>query len=305
MVALSGGVFKDVEESVTGAKKALDDEFEAWQMEVHAIEEPLKLEHVERSLADYFVGDPPFRSVKSRQDLPDSLIWRSILDIGQQHGTLHFVAKDGGFHNASKQAGPVVVHHDLDAFIQLPECQEALQRLPSEAQYRSLARLKELLPSTKEYLSEVVYTYLQIALDGREVVDRRIPDDNHQGLVIFVGDSKDLEFDFDGAELYGEDEIGFPFEVQTTCTLNYAIVKSDFGLLDEDKVERISINERSDHYYDADEDYQFRVTGLLTLKLDGEKLERKNLDEEDLIGLVLDANTNLEIQKFEIDEYDE
>lgn len=50
----------------------------------------------------------------------------------------------------------------------------------------------------------------------------------------------------------------------------------------QDKQARISISERNEHYFDADEEYTVEVSGTLSLKLDAGKLEKEDLGEEDL-----------------------
>ena len=70
-------------------------------------------------------------------------------------------------------------------------------------------------------------------------------------MVIGVGEASDVEFDFARIEYYGDDEIGIPFTASVECTVNYAVYKASYYTLDEDKMERMSIDERNRHYYDV------------------------------------------------------
>jgi hypothetical protein len=78
-------------------------------------------------------------------------------------------------------------------------------------------------------------------------------------------------------------------------TGNARRVGCGFYLLDEDKQEKISIDERNDHYYDADEEYTLGVTGLLTLKLDINLLADGDMGEDELRSLVEIAEYNMDI----------
>jgi hypothetical protein len=88
-------------------KKAItwaDEEFNEWLKECHAIEHRVKPEHGLRVTDDYFSGAPPFTSAKHRNDIPDSFIWQTILDLERKHTPLYVIANDGALcQSASKR----------------------------------------------------------------------------------------------------------------------------------------------------------------------------------------------------------
>ena len=82
--------------------------------------------------------------------------------------------------------------------------------------------------------------------------------------------------------------------------MNYAIFKADYYCLDEDKMAKISIDERNEHYFDADEDYPIKATGTLQIKLDTEKLRDEEITTEEIRELFDDAIYNVEVDELEV-----
>jgi hypothetical protein len=154
--------------------------------------------------------------------------------------------------------------------------------------------------SAQERLESAVGDEAVGALDGKSVTDSRIPDDNNEGMIYLVGAPSEVDFDFDRVEYYGDSEVGVPFVAIIECTLNYAIFKSDFYCLDEDKAAKISTDERNDHYFDADEDYSIKVTGTLQIKLDANQLRNDEVTDEEILELIEDAEYNLEVDELAV-----
>ena len=78
------------------ADALLANEFETWMTNAkEATEHHVQPDHGARVAAAYFAGTPPFRAPKHREDLPDSCIWESALDLAQQHGEIVLVSTDG------------------------------------------------------------------------------------------------------------------------------------------------------------------------------------------------------------------
>jgi hypothetical protein len=110
-----------------------------------------------------------------------------------------------------------------------------------------------------------------------------------------VDSPEDLIFDFDNIEYYGGSEIGIPFTTTVECEVNYAIYKADYYLLDENKTKKISISERNEHYYDADETYAIDVTAVLSVELEVGVLENTKATEEGIEAAILSGEHKVEI----------
>src|SRR5262245_45190682 len=108
-----------------------------------------------------------------------------------------------------------------------------------------------------------------------------------------VGSPEHVEFNFEQTDHYGDAEIGIPFTASVDCELNYAIYKGDCYSLPD--TEHISIGERNDHYFDADQNYTIDVEGYLTIALDATALENPDITDEELRDLINDADTSTDI----------
>lgn len=220
------------------------------------------------------------------------------MDLAKEHGELHFVVGDNVLYEAADKHPNIEAYKTLADFIQIPDVQEEIS---SQRSADNIKRLAVLLPTVKEKLEEEIGSAIVDALSDRDVEDPRIPDDNNEAVIIGVGEAEELEPDFENVEFYDEDVIGLQFELVTECTLNYAIFKADYYSLDDDKTEGISISERNDHYYDADEDYRVRVKGVLTLKLDGDKLSEEDLDDDALKEIISEADFDIDVEEVSLE----
>ena len=89
----------------TAFSPLIESEFDNWLTEVDADQYPITLEQAENVAKDYFTGAPPFKNLKNRNDIPDSFIWRVLLDVAKESGQLHFVTGDDALF-AAAQAVP-------------------------------------------------------------------------------------------------------------------------------------------------------------------------------------------------------
>jgi hypothetical protein len=152
-----------------------------------------------------------------------------------------------------------------------------------------------MLPSKPAILASAVESKIVDALVGRDVKSYSIPDDNNEATILMVGGPENLRFDFDDAEYYGANELGVAFEASIDCTLNYAIFIADYYTLSDERRKPISIDERNEHYFDAEEDYTVDVRGTLLITLDSSPLEEEDLRDEDLSDLIDHADYGVEV----------
>jgi ElaB/YqjD/DUF883 family membrane-anchored ribosome-binding protein len=278
----------------------LKQEWEQWLTDVGADECPIDPSHGTRVMEDYFAGKPPFKAVKNRNDIPDGFILQTIVDLAKRYQPLHVVANDGAMRAAAAGINGVIAHDKLAAFIDTQECRAALEALAEEAVAENVQRAGSLLSRAMRQLKDAVGSEITTELDGKTVTDASIPDDNNEGMIYMMNDPNEVRFDFEKVEYYGDSEIGVPFEAITECTLNYAIYKADYYVLDEEKQAQISIGERNDHYYDADEDYPIKATGTLQIKLDAEKLRNEEITDDEIVELFDDAEYTVTVDELEV-----
>ena len=210
---------------------------------------------------------------------------------------MHVIVNDGAVHKAASEKSILITaHKTLEDFIKAPAFQQALKEQTQETVAANIEHLKAALPNQEKYLAEILEDQIVHELSGTTVQHRSIPDDNHEGVVITVGlDSPEVNFDFATVGYYGANELAIDFDASVECSLNYAIFKADYYALPEDKMDRISIGERNEHYFDADEDYTIEIKGVLSIKFEGRRLEDDNLTDEDVEDIILQAEYDVEV----------
>lgn len=293
-------VQKDTKSIKGSLAQYMTEEFEAWLTECHAIVHRPAAEHGKRIAEDYFKGAPPFKAAKNRNDIPDSFVWHTMLDLSQKHKPMHVVANDGALYKAASGNKAMLAYNTLDEFINTKECQNALKALTEEVVAENMERAGQLLSTVKTTLGRMVNTDIIDALHGKSVSSDEIPDDNNEAMILSVYEPHELSFDFDNVDYYGESDIGVPFEALVECEVNYAIFKSDYFTLSEEKMKRISIGERNDHYFDADETYEVNVEGTLSLTLDAATLKGDETSDDEIGEAIKSAEHDLEITEITI-----
>lgn len=290
----------DISEFGSGALVAVGTEFEKWVEHIHGTIHPIADSHGRRVMQAYFDGTPPFKAPKNRLDIPDSFIWECMLDLQAKYEVIHVISADGAL-SACAQSHPGMISYDsLETFVQSEACQQALQEIAAETVSRNMRRAEELLSEAERLLRAEVEAQLVGELDGKDVKGRNIPDDNNEAVVVAVNEPDQLSFDFEDVDYFGEGELGIAFAASIVCTLNYAIFKSDYYCLSDEKAEGISIDERNDHYYDADEEYTLEVSGRVLVSMAKDDLERELTDEQ-ILELIESADFNLEVSDIEVE----
>jgi hypothetical protein len=300
LVKFSENVSEVAEKILHKAGGLTKDEFARWTKRCKAVLSDIKPDHSVRVMSDYFAGKAPFSSPKHREDIPDSFIWQTVLDTAANNERVYFIANDGQLLKAANTLGNVTTHKSLDEFVESAEFQKAIAELTTEAVARNIARTKRILPKNEISLTAMLEREIVTALANRTIHDSSIPDDNGAGMIIGIGSPEATAFDFDSVEYYGGNEIGIPFTTTVECEVNYAIFKAEYFVLDDERTKKISISERNDHYFDADETFPIEVSGTLSIELDATILGNPHASHDDIGEAVLSGVHNVEISETEV-----
>jgi len=291
-------VVRGAEEVCPKITAEVGEEFAKWMSESNAKGQRIKSEHTQQVINDYFEGNPPFKTRKNRSDIPDSFIWQAICDISERTREVHIVANDGALLQAVKSKPGLISYSTLEEFIESPVCQTAIRQL-DQAITANIDRISKQIRKD-ESLAHMVEVDIINALSSRKVRGRDILDDNNEGMILTVGEPKNLKFDFEAIDYYGGGEFGIPFTTSIECSVSYAIAKGNFYTLPEWKADRISVGELNEHYLDAEEDFAIDVEGSLLVKMDLPDLDKAHLSDNDIAALVSDADHDVEIKKAEV-----
>jgi hypothetical protein len=278
----------------------IDEEFSAWLTEGNAIVHDVAPHHGGQVLKDYFDGAPPYKEIKNRNDIPDSFLWQTVLDLRNEHKPLHVVVNDGAIYKTVKKAEGMLVYGELQQFTDSAECRSALLELEDEIVGSNLERAGTLLHEERDVLGGFVEVGIVSAMYGKTIRDNSIPDDNGEAMVSMVGAPDDLTFDFDNVEYYGDTEIGIPFTTEVECLMNYAIFKADYFTMDDSETKGMSISDLNDHYFDVEQDLTLAVEGVLSLTLNRDNLDKENIEDDEIADSITWSTSKIEITEMKI-----
>ena len=131
------------------AKSGAKDEFEGWLKDLNAAESAMTIEDTQVAFDAYFEGKPPFKKIKSREDIPDAFIWQAVKRLAKTYKELHFIVADKTLRAAAEALDGITAYATLDEFVQTEECQAALEEI-STAEKR--ARIEGRLEHSQKAL---------------------------------------------------------------------------------------------------------------------------------------------------------
>jgi PIN domain len=277
---------------ITAAEAALI----SWATVVSAIRHPITESAAQAAMEAYFHGHPPLTNPKTRDDIPDAFIFQTIKDVSAIEPTLIVVAEDEKLANASRNLLGVVVHKSLAAMIESPPIQTELLELDVVDSMETTTALLRQYAEKFDELTAYLKRQSGENLVWKTVHSRYIPEDNHEATITGCFDTKDVEFNFEDFYYFGAGKFGLPFSYRTTAFVTYYIFKSDYYCLDEDRMP--SVIDHNDHYYQAQEDLDVRVSGVLRISFPLEKVKGLTLDTvEDHIDFEIDSIDEIEVLK--------
>lgn len=214
----------------------------------------------EQVFADYFSGHPPFGKRKSRNDIPDAFIKRTIESAAASLAEpLHVVAADERLRVACSSISGVVVSARIDEVLKLPTLAPAVP----ECDFRAFFR--EVSPSVEAAIEDAIGE----AVTHSEVTSHIFPSDNQDATITAYGSMTDLQIDFDGLEVISERVALISVECcLEDCLLNLYIFKSDFWAGDYNEHFSVSECDWNDHYLEAQTELNVNVSAVLAVELE-------------------------------------
>ena len=274
------------------ATRTVEEEFAAWIAHTHALTYKVDDNHGKRVTDAYFTGGAPFKSLKNRNDIPDSFIYESIQDIANLHGMLHVIVADKNLRAHCKRLGNVSGYASVDQFVQTKDCQASLRELDEVS---NIDRIRKILPNEQEILE----THLEGQLDkplSEMKATGSIPDDNEEAWIYGgVSLQEYTWFDFEQLEYYGDGVVSIPFEATVMGTIFYHIFKADWHMMSDDERNGINVSDCNRHYYEAEEVRDIDVEGKLVLSFPIEELRKDDMDTEHLSSLIHTIDYSVEV----------
>jgi len=172
-------------------------------------------------LDSYFSGSPPFKKIKSREDIPDAFIWASVSDICKKQPDVFLITGDNNLRSACFH-GP----KNLTGFSSLEEFLE------------KKGFISELRNSILETQLSLVYEYIQSKILESNLIDKVFEEDLNgrhtavfypfQGTYQISSFSKPVKILLDNhITYYGDGILSMPFSARAICDLKHVTEKDN------------------------------------------------------------------------------
>lgn len=235
---------------------------------------PLEGADTEEMWQRYFAGEPPFGSVKARQDIPDAFIYAAAQRIAGQMGSwkLHCVAADKRLRAALAGLASVEAYENLDGFFASDAGRALMDQSELSMQWKKgSGEILTFIAANDAPLIEAVKDAVEEQLPGYLEVEGAIPSDNGTAAIASVQDIGDVEIDWTQQEEFAPGWVFVPFAVECELELDFEVYRSD--AFDVPKWVHVSFGDfERDHYFEASGCRPARVTGQLRLQFTAAQL---------------------------------
>lgn len=237
-----------------------------------------------RVMQAYFDGSSPFRSRKSRDDIPDAFIYQAIVALmARPVADIHAVLADKRFVEHLKALG-IVIHENLESFVTSDEVKESvIDATPVEKLWSdSLPFVLRALPEHTEPIVDRMSNKLVDAIAYKHVSHEEIPSDDNEAMITGVGAAENVQLDWEQATDYGPGAIRVPFTCTSDVEIDFPVFHSDaYGL--DDAISVSYGDHEESHYFEAQAQVTVSVRGFVELEvINWEGDDAANMEFEDL-----------------------
>lgn len=246
-------------------------DFARWYETYRVRELPFESGMIEFVLDDYFEGATPYRSPKSREDMLDSMIGKSIDALIGVVGDVGVVVKDGAFKRHWEQRGGAQTFDSIEEFLSLVQSKAELNRLDIEA---SIGTIMTTLNGSKDALVDFVKGSKNlldtIYMEEDEVTGAEVLDMDCFGIRINgpqVGDVTSLQLD--QMEYLGKWQFSVMFIMEARVRVDYCASYAEY--LDHEREEFIEMTSMNGvGICDLEEVRPVRISGKMIISIDQE-----------------------------------
>lgn len=253
--------FKTRKQEVIGSHKAY---FSAWLEEHAVIDLPLNGDHAVAAMENYFSAGPPFQSAKKRDDIPDAMIYQSLVGLAKE-GPVAFVCSDLKLANALSGIENISHCTDLNELIASDDVQAALSEQKAAAHAAIvLQRLEQLTSTSPNILTDYISEHGGEDLATTSFTSPSLPGDDREAYIYMFGNLCEVEFDWGRAAYHGDSVYVVPFSAEGEFNITYYVPKWDV-----EEIERRggSYSYHNDYVVEADEVALLAIRGMLRIKI--------------------------------------
>lgn len=283
-------IIANMELVVEKTREIIETRINTFINETNAIILKTTIDEYDKTFDSYFKGEKPFKQIKSREDIPDGIIYTQIISLNNRD--IIFITKDKKLKEAV-ELHKITVYSNLNDFIKT----DIIKKIAESRKYDEIITNNFLKLIENKMMLDLFYSALENELLNKKVEDSRIPDDNNEGIISGVMGIDPIEFTKQEIEKLGEGIYTIPFYCEIDATLEYFLFKEDYYCYDEDRMRDIYIEDWNDHYWQAEENYPLICTGNLGIQFNMDNIiEITDSNQEDFLEEIKLTFSNLEIQ---------
>ncbi|HAT8998585.1 TPA: hypothetical protein JBG62_13660, partial [Legionella pneumophila] len=231
-------------------------------------------------LTDYFNGKLPYRSLKCREDIPDSFIHHEIMKYSEQtKEEIIFICHDKKLIKSFENTR-ISLYDSLKDYVQKPETNKLLSAIKAEF----LVELYDYFVENIEDVRERIENDLSTKIDYMEIQSNHIPSDNNEGNIASIEyvDPKDFKIIKDSLYHYGDDLYTFDTVFLADVSVDFYIYKPDYYCLDEE----FYTEDHNDHYFSAQKsiivEFKCNIKVNILIDEDDDSVTYENLEINDI-----------------------
>jgi hypothetical protein len=236
--------------------------------------------HGRNVMNDYFAGMPPFKTVKNREDIPDSFIFHCVKNLCVNlNSKIHCIVSDGSLKSAISGLDLTTVYGSIDEFVKSDVVEEIIKMREREIIWKSiLDKAINHVKSKSKKLRDDINSLIIDELAGTFISHPEIPSDEDRAFIVSVDEPEDITLEWNETDDFGPGLLVVPFGLKCEVSVEFPIYHSDAYSLPEDVWVHIGDHEEDD-FFDAGCDLLISVEGNLAVELDMDNFEKSGIIE--------------------------
>ncbi|OPC55492.1 hypothetical protein BAY06_01000 [Elizabethkingia anophelis] len=176
----------------------------------------------------YFKGNPPFKSRKKRDDIPDAFIYQTVKKISSNK-MVYLVSEDANLREKSASLNNVTTFSSFSNLYLDPGFVTTRNKYDEIVKNRQhIANLESILLDNQDVFEMVINTYIdkKVNYGGWHLVEMEVPSDNGD-VSIYAIDNIIIEVNKYNIQFI-DNHFFIPVIVKGVASIEYAIFKSDY-----------------------------------------------------------------------------
>ncbi|MFW6698644.1 PIN domain-containing protein [Acinetobacter pittii] len=277
----------------------------SWLDGLHSQIQELDVSQTIQALEAYFNGLAPLTTIKNREDIPDSFICRGIERIKSNLESLTLIANDKKIIKSFENSINYKIFKNIDDFIASPKIQEKLKGL--DIIEKETVDLTNFI-NKFEKINPIIHNYLEsnISEELWQVTINLDSIDNgdDEATITSAYDGENIKVNFDEPIHYGNNQLGYYFELQVEAEIEYFMnIHDTYSHLDDDIL--MNMTYWNDYISKVSRTAQLHVSGVISIQIIINQIDSAIFSDLKHSDLDEELNNIYEESKINIESIDE